>query len=135
MIPPMPRPRPWTWLPALALALLGCQQSPQEFVVDFEQALQGGDPERVADRLTPESRPVYLAMVAAGAATADRPNPFAPRVPGVSAKVSRVLPIEDGVVLELNVGDLQREWVLTRAGGRYRLDLLATATRRPYAGL
>ena len=125
-------------MPAVVLAamsvlgLSACQQTPQEYVGELEQALGSGDVERVAQLLTPESRPVYRALVAAGSATS-APSPFAPRSVEGAATVSRVVAIDNGVMIELRVGETQREWVLTSAGGRYRLDLLATATRRPYS--
>ena len=124
----------WLVVLLLSAASAGCQQTPQEFVTDFEWALNSGDQGQVADRLTPESRPIYGALVAAGPAVGEGASPFAPRQGGKPATVSRVLPIDDGVMIELKIGDTQREWILTRAGGRFRLDLLATATRRPYTG-
>ncbi len=120
---------------ALLVAATGCEQSPQEFVLAFETALASGDAERVAPLLTAESRPVFRALVATGGASDALKDPFKPRKPQQSARVGRVVPIDDGVMIDVHIGEQRREWLLTRVGGRYRLDLLATATRRPWGGL
>ena len=119
----------------LWLAATACEQTPQDFVLAFEKALAGGEAERITPLLTAESRPVFRALIATGSASSSLPNPFLPKAPESSARVGRVVPIDNGVMIDVHVGDERREWLLTRVGGRYRLDLLSTATRRPWGNL
>lgn len=119
-------------LSAVGALSAGCAETPEAFVARFEQALASGDSARVEGLLTPDSRPLYRAMVASAAADGGD-NPFAPRPMTRPATVRSVVEMEDAVMIRVQAQGIEREWVLARVGGRHRLDLLATSSRRPWS--
>lgn len=136
----------WGLSLASALALnAGCQTSPQDFINAFDSAVASGDTERVAQLLTPESRPLLLAMLntpagprpdpAVGTPTHAGPHPFAPAAFGQRTALLGVRAQSDGsLLLQVESGDERREWVVRSQAGVLLLDLLATSARSTWPG-
>jgi hypothetical protein len=115
---------------ALALALSGCQGDPAAAVAQLEAALQHGNRSELLGLVTRASRPVVAAAWAAGGPMLAVVPPKVPvAVVGVQrGEASAVVTVRAGA----GAGAVQREWVLVPEDGRWRLDLMATSSRRPW---
>jgi hypothetical protein len=118
----------------LTFALLGCQPGPEIFPQRFDAAA-GQGLEGILPLLTRSSR---AAVEALGQSKGAQPNPFLPSKVAQPTKVLAVRAIEGGVVLQVSTSDpdtpgdsRKSEWVLRQEDGGWRLDVLATANRRP----
>ena len=118
---------------ALGLGAAGCAAPPESIVAEVEGALASGDLERLDAAVTADSRPLLAAMRAA--AIADR-SPLQAHAPRRPSRIVAVSPAGTGAVaLDLEDDRGRSEWVVRQEGGRWRLDLAASATRRPFLGL
>ena len=122
-----------------ALGLGGCQPGPETFAQRFDAAVETGRIEATLPLLTRSSRALVETL---GQATGEGANPFTPRAGGGPTKVLGMRAFQDGLLLQVTRGgatnpdplsdDVQAsEWVLRKEDGAWRLDLLATASRRP----
>lgn len=115
------------------------------FVQRFDEALASGDVDRVAAMMTPQSRQLFWTMQRTPAA--DPPDPvtavvnkvghagFVPTAPRVPAQFVSAHRDVSGIVLRVQAGDDEREWVVQERGGVLLLDLLATSSRSTWTGL
>jgi hypothetical protein len=110
--------------------VLGCQGDPAAVVAQVEVALRHGDRGELLALVTRASRPVVAAAWAAGGSM------LAVTPPKTPVAVVAVQPGEVSAVVTLRAGvgadAVQREWVLVQEDGRWRLDLMATSSRRPW---
>lgn len=122
----------WTLLAGAALT--GCAAGPETLPTQMHAALAAGDGDAVRALLTVESRALLDTLQ-------DAPHPegrwpfglHAPTRPTEVLDVQR--PDDSTAVVRLRDGELQGEWVLRREAGSWRLDLAASASRRPFLGL
>ena len=118
---------------ALGLGVAGCAAAPEAIVAEVESALAARDLQRLDDAVTAESRPLLAAM---NAAAVDSRSPLLAHPPRRPTRIVAVTPAGDGVVaLDLEDDRGRTEWVVRQEDGRWRLDLVATANRRPFLGL
>ncbi len=121
------------------LGLGGCQPGPETFAKRFDAAVATGRIEATLPLLTRNSR---AAVEALGQATGEGANPFTPRAGAAPTKVLGMRAFQDGLLLQVTRGGASRpdplsdaaqasEWVLRNEDGAWRLDLIATASRRP----
>ena len=125
-------------LAALALfaapaLFVGCAGPPEAIVPQLEAALRDGDRAAVEALLTEESRGLLDTML-------DAPHPesrwplglHAPQEP---SRVVAVTPSGAGVVtLEVEDAGGKSEWILRQEAGRWRVDLIASSSRRAVWG-
>lgn len=121
------RRRTWRLLGALVtLAVLGCEPGPETFVARFDAAVASGDLAQVLPMLTADSRSLVQALQTGGA------KPFAlPAKVGPTQVVERRR-VQRGLLLRVRSGERTASWILVQEGGGWRLDLLATASRRAF---
>ncbi len=122
--------RPFLSLALLLCALAGCQSDPARFPARLEQALASGDPGQVERLLSRASRPLHAAMASASVPPLRAFDAMAPKRP---AKVVGVQQGEGTIVVTVEAGGIQRDWVLVREDGDLRLDLLATSAHRAWS--
>ena len=119
---------------ALTLGASGCGESPDAFPAAMDAALASGDPAAVSALLTSDSR--ALLDVMRDAPHPDGRHPFAMHAPKRPTRTVEVLaPDAETRVLRVNDGERDGEWVLRKEAGAWRLDLAASASRRPFLGL
>lgn len=117
-----------------ALALSGCGEPPEAFPARMEAALRSGDKEAVRALLSRDSRAMLDTLW--DAPHPEGRQPFAIHPPKRPTQLKDVLrQSSDQVVLRVNDGEGDGEWVLRHEAGAWRLDLAATASRRPFLGL
>lgn len=116
------------------LALAGCGEPPEAFPARMEAALRSGDKEAVRALLSRDSRAMLDTLW--DAPHPEGRQPFAMHPPQRPTQLKDVLrQSSDLVVLRVNDGEGDGEWVLRHEAGGWRLDLAATASRRPFLGL
>ena len=114
---------------AVLVALLaGCDDDPAAFPARFDAALATGDARAVAALVTAATRPIVRAAMA----TAPAGSPLKLTAPGQRTEVVAVRTGTASAVLDVRAGAETRQWVLVREDGAWRLDLMATSSRRPW---
>ena len=119
--------RPLLFLLAI---LCSCQRDPADFAQQFDLAVDSGRSEAVAQFLTVGSRPLFRALCAVRGTAKNSPAALGPR--SRPTKLVNVQGGENTFILTVSAGPLQRDWVLVKEEGEFRLDLFATASRRPW---
>ena len=110
---------------AAAVVFLGsaCADTPEQAVREIVAAVERGDHDAVADRLTERSRALYLAATS----ISDEGPAFAP--PGQLPEVEVVSERAEGQALLVSVKEGARTRTLSMMleGGRWRVDLMRTS--------
>lgn len=128
-------PVPLAGAVAAAAGLVACQPTPQTFLTEWSAALQSGKAESILPLVTRESRPLVGALLASGA------QGLVPAIQSGAVAVEGLEPdpamdVGQGYIVQVRAkGDRTgpvRDWVLVREDGALRLDLQATALRRPW---
>lgn len=129
---------------ALFVTLTSCAQEPAQFVANFDLALASGDPAKVAQLLTPQSRPMFLAMQ--HIQPAPPPDPvtavaneaghaaFVPVAPSSPTRFVSARNDGAGIVFRVEADGEEREWAMEMNGGVWQLDLVATSSRSTFSG-
>ncbi len=121
-------------LVACSLVLAGCAGPPEAVVADLELALRSGDRAAVEGLLTEESRGLLTTML-----DAPRPEsrwPLGLHAPTTPSHVVAVTPGPAGVVtIEVEDATGKSEWVVRLEAGRWRVDLIASSSRRAMWGM
>lgn len=125
-----------TLLAMLAMTLLSaCTASPEQFVQQWTAALQSGQPAQILPLVSRSSRPLVSAMLASNAQGLV-PSAAIGQVQIEGWEPDPGLDAGQGFVVQVRAaGDPTgpvRDWVLVREDGALRLDLQATALRRPW---
>ena len=117
----------------MVAALAACGGGPETVPAALHAALAAGDDAVVDALLTARSRPIVAALRAV-----DSANHFGLGGMNGGAKAPEVTAgraTEQGMTLQVRAAGVEREWLVVREGGRWRLDLLGTAARRSWNDL
>ena len=110
-------------LAALVFLSAGCADSPERAVAEIVAAVQRGDHEAVAERLTERSRALYLGAVGmAGEGPGFVQPEEQPEVKVLSTRKEGA-----ALVLKVQEGSKRRSLSLLLEGGKWRVDLMRTA--------
>jgi hypothetical protein len=117
------------------LVLTGCATPPEAFVPRFEAALATGQAEQVLPLITAASRPLVGALLAAGPAEL-RAQAMRTPLEVVDIRPDDAADAGMGFLLQVRPqgqpAGITRDWVILQEDGQWRLDLAATALRRPW---
>lgn len=121
-------------LVALGGLVGGCLSGPETVVPAIEIALSEGDDDALAAALTASSRPLVGALRALAGGRVDHPmRPRPSRRPTVLQHAQ--VQLDGSAVVRVSDGERVAEWIVRYEGGRWRLDLLASSSRRAFIGL
>lgn len=123
------------WIALVGASLLvACAGAPEAVVPELEAALRSGDRAAVEALLTEESRGLLATML-------DAPHPegrwpLGLHAPAEPSHVVAATPTGTGIVtLEVEDAGGKSEWIVRMESGRWRIDLIASSSRRAVWGM